>query len=169
MSVVRESITTGPRVPISCQSYQEMPRSARRPWKRYSVLWTVIFRKRRSLSALSLIQTSSSVKQQLSGLWPWTSRRLKPRTKYSVLFLSLQPIQALEHPKFKELINVASCATNGIKIPGQKATQGEIKCMFKDHLVRLKAQLNVSTLLGSHSVSHHFPESNCPRRSQPNM
>ncbi|KAF8233554.1 hypothetical protein L208DRAFT_1216814, partial [Tricholoma matsutake] len=26
-----------------------------------------------------------------------------------------QPIQALKHPKFKLMINVASCATNGVK------------------------------------------------------
>ncbi|KAF8802673.1 hypothetical protein BYT27DRAFT_7111869, partial [Phlegmacium glaucopus] len=29
-----------------------------------------------------------------------------------------QPIQALEHPKFKEMIDLAACATNGIKVPG---------------------------------------------------
>jgi hypothetical protein len=33
-------------------------------------------------------------------------------------YLSSQPIQALEHPKFKELIDVASRATHGVKIPG---------------------------------------------------
>jgi hypothetical protein len=41
------------------------------------------------------------------------------------------------------MIDVASCAMNGVKIPGWKATQGEIKRMFKDHLVKLKAKLNV--------------------------
>jgi hypothetical protein len=30
------------------------------------------------------------------------------------------------------------------KIPGRKATRGEIKHMFKDHLTKLKARLNVS-------------------------
>ncbi|KAE9392984.1 hypothetical protein BT96DRAFT_829877 [Gymnopus androsaceus JB14] len=33
-----------------------------------------------------------------------------------------QPIAALEHPKFRNMINVAARATNGIKIPGCKAT-----------------------------------------------
>ncbi|KAH9969346.1 hypothetical protein BJV74DRAFT_889793 [Russula compacta] len=33
-----------------------------------------------------------------------------------------QPISALNHPKFKEMINIAACATNGVKIPGCKAT-----------------------------------------------
>ncbi|KAH9954159.1 hypothetical protein BC827DRAFT_1088143, partial [Russula dissimulans] len=54
-----------------------------------------------------------------------------------------QPIQALEHPKFKMLIDVASRATNGVKIPGWKATRVEIMGMFKNHLMTLKAQLNV--------------------------
>jgi hypothetical protein len=30
----------------------------------------------------------------------------------------MKPIQALEHPKFKEMIDVASRATKGVKIPG---------------------------------------------------
>ena len=59
----------------------------------------------------------------------------------------MQPIQALEHPKFKELIDVASRARNGVKIPGRKGTQAEIIHMFKNHLMTLKAQLNVSVLL----------------------
>ncbi|KAF8805385.1 hypothetical protein BYT27DRAFT_7224981 [Phlegmacium glaucopus] len=33
-----------------------------------------------------------------------------------------QPIQALEHPKFKELVDLAARATNSVKIPGQKST-----------------------------------------------
>ena len=44
---------------------------------------------------------------------------------------------------FKALIDVASRATNGVKIPGQKATQADIMHMFKDHLTTLKAQLSV--------------------------
>jgi len=74
-----------------------------------------------------------------------------------------QPIQALEHPKFKELIDVTSHATNGIKLPDQKATWGEIKCVFKDHLVRLRAQLNVCVPLSHYSVAHYFSGYNCPR------
>jgi hypothetical protein len=75
---------------------------------------------------------------------------------------SSQPIQALEHPKFKEMIDVASRATNGVKIPGRKATRGEIKHMFKDHLTKLKARLNVSThrYLGSDLFSS-LAELNC--------
>ncbi|KIK32026.1 hypothetical protein CY34DRAFT_102366, partial [Suillus luteus UH-Slu-Lm8-n1] len=33
-----------------------------------------------------------------------------------------QPIQALEHPRFKEMVDVASRATQGVKILGRKAT-----------------------------------------------
>jgi hypothetical protein len=70
-------------------------------------------------------------------------RQINSITKSQTDCCHLQPIQALEHPKFKEMIDVASHATNGVKIPGQKATWGEIKRMFKDHLVKLKAKLNV--------------------------
>ena len=39
----------------------------------------------------------------------------------------MQPLHALEHPKFKDMIDLATHATNGIKIPGQKVTQAEIE------------------------------------------
>ncbi|KAG2087847.1 hypothetical protein BD769DRAFT_1372795 [Suillus cothurnatus] len=60
-----------------------------------------------------------------------------------------QPIQALEHPKFKEMIDVALCATQGVKIPGQKATCAEIIYVFKNHLTNLRKKLNVCTMLHS--------------------
>ena len=60
---------------------------------------------------------------------------------------SLQPIQALEHSKFKELIDVASHATNGVNIPGRKGARAETVRLFKKHLTTLKAQLNVHVLL----------------------
>jgi hypothetical protein len=62
----------------------------------------------------------------------------------NILTLNVKPIQALEHPKFKEMIDVASRATKGVKIPGRKATRAEIIHTFKDHLTKLKAKLNVS-------------------------
>ncbi|KAG1827928.1 hypothetical protein EV424DRAFT_1319047 [Suillus variegatus] len=55
-----------------------------------------------------------------------------------------QPIQALEHPKFKEMIDIAARATNGVKIPGRKATRAEIIRTFKTHLTGLRSKLNVS-------------------------
>ncbi|KAG1801824.1 hypothetical protein EV424DRAFT_1331604, partial [Suillus variegatus] len=54
-----------------------------------------------------------------------------------------QPIQALEHPRFKEMVDVASRATQGVKIPGRKATRAEIMRMFKSHLTKLRKKLNV--------------------------
>ncbi|KAG2060653.1 hypothetical protein BDR06DRAFT_871701, partial [Suillus hirtellus] len=36
------------------------------------------------------------------------------------------PIQVLDHPKFQDIIDVASWAINGVKIPGHKATHTEI-------------------------------------------
>jgi hypothetical protein len=67
------------------------------------------------------------------------------------------------------MIDVASRATNGVKIPGRKATRGEIKCMFKDHLVKLKAKLAVRDPIESLFFAHHFSGPNCPRRSQLDM
>jgi hypothetical protein len=77
-------------------------------------------------------------------------------TKSPIHCCPSQPIQALEHPKFQEMIDVASRATNGVKIPGRKATRGEIKRLFKDHLVRLKAQLNVRAPFGPCSSLINF-------------
>ncbi|KAF8238617.1 hypothetical protein L208DRAFT_1128051, partial [Tricholoma matsutake] len=54
-----------------------------------------------------------------------------------------QPIQAFEHPKFKQMIDVAAQATDGVQIPGQKATRTEIMNLFKEQMSWLKEQLNV--------------------------
>lgn len=82
-----------------------------------------------------------------------TDQVRNPFLQLNLLFYCLcsQPIQALEHAKFKELIDIASRTTNGVKIPGQKATQAEIMCMFQNHLTTLKAQLNVCVPLIFHS------------------
>lgn len=45
------------------------------------------------------------------------------------------------------MIDVASRATNGVKIPGRKVTRAEIMRMFKNHLTRLRNKLNVSHVL----------------------
>ena len=44
------------------------------------------------------------------------------------------------------MIDVASRATHGVKIPGRKATRAEIIRTFKNHLTRLRDKLNVSSL-----------------------
>src|SRR5258708_24119740 len=48
--------------------------------------------------------------------------------------ISLQPLYALEHPKFKELIDVSSRVKNGVNIPHQNRTRAAIMQMLKDHL-----------------------------------
>ena len=53
------------------------------------------------------------------------------------------------------MIDIAACATDGVKIPGRKTTQAEIERMFKDHLTELKAKLNVRTFVKT-SVSFSY-------------
>ncbi|KAG2074081.1 hypothetical protein BDR04DRAFT_1008948, partial [Suillus decipiens] len=67
-----------------------------------------------------------------------------------------QPIQALDHPKFQDMIDVASRATNGVKIPNRRATHTEIMRIFKNHLMRLRMTLNVSRNLVLHAASLHL-------------
>ncbi|KDQ58810.1 hypothetical protein JAAARDRAFT_47130 [Jaapia argillacea MUCL 33604] len=50
---------------------------------------------------------------------------------------------ALEHPSFTKMIDIASCAKNGVKIPNRKATQREILNIFYDYLVKMKEKLNI--------------------------
>lgn len=66
----------------------------------------------------------------------------------------MQPIRALEHPKFKELVDVVSRAKNGVEIPGQKSTRNQIKYLFKDYLSQLKVRLNVSAFSNCLNCSH---------------
>ncbi|KAH8827386.1 hypothetical protein DL96DRAFT_1464853, partial [Flagelloscypha sp. PMI_526] len=54
-----------------------------------------------------------------------------------------QPIAALQHPKFKEMINVAARATNGVVIPSLKDTRKEIIRLFKQEMTRLRDHLKV--------------------------
>lgn len=73
------------------------------------------------------------------------SALLPPQARSSLtwLKLNLYPIEALDHPKFKEMINVTSRATKGVTIPGKKAVRAEIIQAFNDHLADLKQRLNV--------------------------
>ncbi|KAH8995568.1 hypothetical protein EDB86DRAFT_2922104 [Lactarius hatsudake] len=56
------------------------------------------------------------------------------------------PIQALEHPSFKEMISVAARATRGVAIPTAKATRTYIIKLFKKNLIYLWERINVSDL-----------------------
>ncbi|KAJ7760273.1 hypothetical protein DFH07DRAFT_740800, partial [Mycena maculata] len=55
-----------------------------------------------------------------------------------------QPLGALEHPKFIEMINIAARATNGVKIPGRKSTRDEIMALFNQQLSSLRTRFRVS-------------------------
>ncbi|KAJ7886532.1 hypothetical protein B0H14DRAFT_3431111 [Mycena olivaceomarginata] len=55
-----------------------------------------------------------------------------------------QPIGATTNPHFREMIEIASRATDGVEIPGRKAVRATILRLFKRNLLKLKAHLNVS-------------------------
>ncbi|KAG2131172.1 hypothetical protein BD769DRAFT_1355454, partial [Suillus cothurnatus] len=54
------------------------------------------------------------------------SNQLFQKAAIQWLIATDQPIQALQHPRFKEIVDVTFHATQSIKILGQKATQAEI-------------------------------------------
>lgn len=47
------------------------------------------------------------------------------------------------------MVDVAARATNGVKIPGRKATRTEIMRMFKNHLTRVREKLNSDAVCGA--------------------
>lgn len=57
----------------------------------------------------------------------------------------MQPLQALEHPKFHEMIAVAARAPKdeGVNIPGRKATRSHIVKLFDTHMKDLRERLSV--------------------------
>ncbi|KAG6892438.1 hypothetical protein C0992_000495 [Termitomyces sp. T32_za158] len=57
-----------------------------------------------------------------------------------------QPIGALEHPKFHQMIDVASRAKNGVTIPNRHQTREEIMNSFKKQMNHLRTRLNVSII-----------------------
>ena len=64
-----------------------------------------------------------------------------------------QPIQAFEHPAFKDMIDTAAQATRGVKIPNRKATRAYIIKLFKQNLTKLRDRLKVHTLLFDHDCN----------------
>ncbi|KAG6839020.1 hypothetical protein C0991_006565, partial [Blastosporella zonata] len=69
------------------------------------------------------------------------------------LIATNQPLSALEHPKFQDMIYVAAKATNGVKIPACKQTRQEIIDMFKHQMNHLRAKLNGPTVQGLVSLT----------------
>ncbi|KAJ7083048.1 hypothetical protein C8R43DRAFT_832236, partial [Mycena crocata] len=55
-----------------------------------------------------------------------------------------QPLDALTHPKFVEMIDVAARAHDGVKIPGRKATREEILNLFHQQMENLRVRIHVS-------------------------
>ncbi|KAJ7844508.1 hypothetical protein B0H14DRAFT_2224154, partial [Mycena olivaceomarginata] len=54
-----------------------------------------------------------------------------------------QPVSALNHPKFKTMINIAARATNGVIIPGMRSTREEIMKLFHEQMDKLRTRLHV--------------------------
>ncbi|KAF8144960.1 hypothetical protein K438DRAFT_1631002 [Mycena galopus ATCC 62051] len=58
-----------------------------------------------------------------------------------------QPIDALTHPKFKEMMDVAARATEGVNLPNSAQTRDAIIKLFHDQMNKLKIRLHVRILL----------------------
>ncbi|KAI1782187.1 hypothetical protein LXA43DRAFT_906527, partial [Ganoderma leucocontextum] len=54
-----------------------------------------------------------------------------------------QPIQALQHPSFKSMIDIAARATEGVRIDDLRNTREAIINTFKRNMTRLRDKLNV--------------------------
>ena len=63
------------------------------------------------------------------------------------LIHKLQPIQALNHEMYHNMIRIAASATNGVKIPDRRQTRQVITNMFKLQLQVLHDKLNVWEIL----------------------
>ncbi|KAG2033657.1 hypothetical protein BDR03DRAFT_871638 [Suillus americanus] len=99
-------------------------------------------RKEKAEQAQQTINSHLTERKLAERVIPYSDKLFK-RAAIKWLVATDQPIQALDHPKFQDMINVASRATNGVKIPGRKATRTEIMRIFKNHLTRLRTTLNV--------------------------
>ncbi|OJT04203.1 hypothetical protein TRAPUB_5111 [Trametes pubescens] len=60
-----------------------------------------------------------------------------------------QPLRALEHPAFKNMIDIAARATDGVKILNCKQTRREIIRLFKKNMTQLREKLNSDKVKGS--------------------
>ncbi len=58
-----------------------------------------------------------------------------------------QPIQALEHPKFRKMMDVAARATRGLKHLSRKETRQRIIQLFKTQMKALSDRLNVCIII----------------------
>ncbi|KAF7350175.1 putative AC transposase [Mycena venus] len=65
-----------------------------------------------------------------------------------------QPVDALDDPRFRNMIDIASRAKNGVRISGQKATRQGIIDMFQKRMDNLKKKLNGPTVTGEIHLTH---------------
>ncbi|KAJ3505119.1 hypothetical protein NMY22_g17694 [Coprinellus aureogranulatus] len=64
-----------------------------------------------------------------------------------------QPLDALSHPKFHHMIDVASRASNGVKIPEKRATRENIIRRFKKNVAELTEKFNSDQVKGDISLT----------------
>ncbi|KAJ3765465.1 hypothetical protein FB446DRAFT_767692 [Lentinula raphanica] len=109
----------------------------------------------KDVSARKVANQDAAKKQKQSMIDPHVKK--KPGIKYTVpysdtgfreaaiewLVSTDQPIDALEHPSFHHMINIASRATAGVEVPNRKATRTYIIARFKKNLSDLRGRLNV--------------------------
>ena len=80
---------------------------------------------------------------------------------FQISYSSKQPIQALEHPSFKNMIDIAARSTQGVKIPNREQTRQEIINTFNRNLTKLRERLNVrhNRSFNLNICSLHIPQS----------
>lgn len=64
-----------------------------------------------------------------------------------------QPFRAFQHPKYDEMIQVASRAKNGVKIPPVKRVRKRVIERWISHLRGLRKRLNVCAFIQSPTFS----------------
>ncbi|KAJ7662623.1 hypothetical protein DFH06DRAFT_987339 [Mycena polygramma] len=68
-----------------------------------------------------------------------------------------QPIDALTHPKFKAMIDIAARATEGVTLPNRAQTREEIISLFHEQMNQLRIRLHVRAsdrYVGLFTVTH---------------
>lgn len=153
----REHILHGVRRMSSSQCFRRTQKHARRgqPMRDHRAGSTVIYETSpRSTQGSSHTVMSSSTRQHKTG----SLRQIRYTSLFALYLVELdsyvsgQPLQALQHPAFREMIDIAARATNGVKIYNMRNTRQAIIETFKQNLTRLGERLNVSvsTLLMVH-------------------
>ncbi|KAI0747446.1 hypothetical protein BC629DRAFT_1244000, partial [Irpex lacteus] len=59
------------------------------------------------------------------------------------MILTDQPLSAIDHPKYRAMIELAARSTEGVTIPSRKSARVQIMKLFNDDMVALSKRLNV--------------------------